>query len=198
VGNIFVSLIFMFITGCSVVFPYDKNKVSVININEEAIEGKIIVEEFQYIPPSGLRQRSVSIPGNLTNIFTNHHFEIDTRVSEVVKLEIDRIFSERLLKLGSSNSKCILSGEIHYLAHNSSSGDTLTNIKYIVSNGSGELFKTKINYKWNHPIFHVSNSFSQGLANSIHGNVGELLDNSGFRSVFKKNCVEERVAGKID
>lgn len=159
-GNLFLSLIFMFITGCSVVLPYDKDKVSAVNIKGDAIEGKIVIEEFQYVPPSGLGQRSVSIPGNLTNIFTNHHFEIDTRVSEVVKLEMDRVFSERLLKLGSSISTCKLSGEIHYFAHASSDGDTFANIKYIVSDSSGELFKTKINYKWNHPIFDMTTSFA--------------------------------------
>lgn len=180
----FILLLLIFLlTGCSS-FIYKYNNESKVFIpNIESIPAKFNINEFEYIPPSGVGQRDIIHEG----IFVDNYIPVDTRISHLVKNEIVKI-SKKYDLYTNKKVTCQLNGEIHFLGKLFPSEDNKSTIRYSLVFKDKEIFYKTITFIWNRPFIYEHGGISQTLGNSIHGNFSNLAENSNFRKILNKYC----------
>jgi len=176
----------VFLSGCSKM-QYNQDEIRIMKSNSFGIKGNIKINEFEYLPPKGLSQREISSSGNLPSAFTNMGIDINTRVSEIVKAELERAKNEYLIT-SNKNPRCQLNGVVYYLGWSSWDGDTESIISYSLEKDGITKYKKKLEYTWNRSFVDFKTSLFQSISSSIHGNFFELTDNAKFRKIISEEC----------
>lgn len=186
--QILVFFLFATLTACTSL-KYDQNNIKVLSPNWESINTSLKIGDVNYMPPSGIGQRSFSITSGVFTLFTDTSRDIDISVPDLVRSEINRVASERLLNKQSSSESCTLNTNVFYLKMNKM-GATITTFRYSLLKGSTEIYKAKIDSKYSPDLLSFGNapSESQLIASGIHKNFNDLIDQPQFKSTLLAEC----------
>lgn len=180
-----IALTLIFLSGCTA--KYDATQIKFIDSNWQSTNANLTIGKVNYIPNSGFSQRTFAVSGGILLGFMDIGRDIDINVSELAHLELNRALKERMIPTHKDSSQCSLNADVYYLKMDKL-GNVYTTIRYELTKSGAPLYKAKVDSKYDLNLFSDAYSEAQILANGIHKNINDLLDQKQLLEALNSKC----------